>query len=720
MSVCKVNNTLYYIFFILVSLLILTGCSSAPKFNDLTSIVENTTHNNTNNSHSIIESIPGTYTNTEDSLDVNPPSHVKWQYKDNNRLALHTRNRKKDIKINLKNVTVSKAAKVIIGDILKLNFIVSGKIKQRVSIQTSRPISKDDVLYVFDSALQIVGATIRRNQNIIEIIPTEDNNILPIYSDVRKSSFYGLRTHIIPLRYISPKEFSLVIKNILPKILIKYSNDERGIIIVSGTNKEILTTLNLVDTFDVNWMKYRSYSLFKITNSKPDELVLELREILKRKNEKGFTNKLKLIPNNRLESILIIGANKNEVDTAKSWIKTLEYAGRHKKKKLIVYRCQNRNAQELSNILEGLLNSRNINTKIKNKEEASTSPKYDKISEVDFKGNIGNRFLPKNIRNTPKNNEYKNKSTRNSNIKIVPDTKNDSIFIEAPIHQHRRIYEILYRIDITPPQVLLESVIAEVNLNDELKYGVKWYFRNKRHKFTFTDAVTGVVASQFPGFSYLLQSNNITASIDALSSITKVNIVSAPSLMVMHNRRAILQIGDQVPIIKQTSKSVTNPDAPIINSIEQKDTGIILSVTPKIKKSGRIMIDIEQEVSSVVETTTSGIDSPTIQQRKIKTSVIVQDKQPIALGGIIQNRTRISKKKLPVLGNIPIIGSAFTNKDDDINKTELVIFIKPTIVRNPNEGDLISNEFKRRFRNVTTEPLRGRNNIETDLERIFR
>jgi general secretion pathway protein D len=167
--------------------------------------------------------------------------------------------------------------------------------------------------------------------------------------------------------------------------------------------------------------------------------------------------------------------------------------------------------------------------------------------------------------------------------------------------------------------------------------------------------------------------------------------------MVLDNKTARLQIGDQVPITTQTATSVVTAQTAIVNSITMQDTGVILSVTPRINESGRVQLEIEQEVSAVVKTTTSGIDSPTIQQRRVKTTVVVNDGEVLALGGMIQDQTNKSSSQLPVLGDIPGLGAVFSNRNNDVQKTELVILITPRVVRDGTESRLVTEEYRRKM-----------------------
>jgi general secretion pathway protein D len=272
------------------------------------------------------------------------------------------------------------------------------------------------------------------------------------------------------------------------------------------------------------------------------------------------------------------------------------------------------------------------------------------------------------------------------------------VLIEATPADYRRVMKMITALDVMPNQVMIEATIAEVSLNDDLKMGVRWYLQNRRlGSATFTDAAGGSLGSVFPGFSYALTAANLSTTLNALSEITNVNVVSSPSLSVMDNSTAVLQIGDQVPITTQSASSVLGAGAPIVNSVSYRDTGVILTMTPRINESGRVLLEIEQEVSNVVSTTSSTIDSPTIRQRRVRTSVVVNNGEPLALGGMIQESKTIARTQVPIVGEIPIIGNAFKQKDNSIGKTELIIIITPHVMRNLDEARLVTDEYRREF-----------------------
>jgi general secretion pathway protein D len=243
--------------------------------------------------------------------------------------------------------------------------------------------------------------------------------------------------------------------------------------------------------------------------------------------------------------------------------------------------------------------------------------------------------------------------------------------------------------------------------------------RKKNATGTFSEDIAGALGSVFPGFSYAFAVKSLSETIDALQTITDVNIISSPSLTVMDNKTAALQIGDEVPITTQSAQSTLTTGAPVVNSISYKDTGIMLAMTPRINASGRILLDLEQEVSTVAATTTSGIDSPTIHKRRIRTSVVVNNGQALALGGLIQDSRTVTRTQVPILGDIPIIGSAFRQKDNKIGKTELLIIIVPHLMRNASEARLVTDEYRRELAINAPQRVRGPVTMERAVRRIL-
>lgn len=283
---------------------------------------------------------------------------------------------------------------------------------------------------------------------------------------------------------------------------------------------------------------------------------------------------------------------------------------------------------------------------------------------------------------------------------IAHDTRN-ALVIYSTRPEYKKIETTLRKLDILPLQVLIQATIAEVTLNDQLRYGVQWFFDSgRRGTFTLSDAAGGAVSSLFPGFSYVFNRSSIRVVLNALSEITDVNVVSAPHLLVLDNQSAAMQVGDQVPVATQSSVSTIDPASPIVNSINYRDTGVILRVTPRINSGGLITLEIEQEVSDVSTTTTSTLNSPTIQQRRFSSSVAVQSGESVVLGGLIRDRTERGKSGVPLLSDIPIFGALFGARSNADSRTELMVVLTPQIVRNQFEARTATEEMRRRLKQV--------------------
>ena len=289
---------------------------------------------------------------------------------------------------------------------------------------------------------------------------------------------------------------------------------------------------------------------------------------------------------------------------------------------------------------------------------------------------------------------------KGTGTKIVADEANNSLLIKATPKDYRKLEAALRELDRPPLQVLLEATIAEVTLRDELTYGIQWFFNAGNTDFTLSERDTGDVDPFFPGFSGLLSSGDVRVVIDALESVSDVNVISSPQILVLDNQTAQLEVGDEVPIVTRQSEGIDTSDARIVNTVEQRQTGVILNVTPRVNSSGLVVLDIQQEVSNVVRTTTSGIDSPTIAQRRVGTTVAVDSEQTVALGGLIQDDVDEIRAGIPFLSDIPVIGWLFGSTTSKAARTELLILITPKVLADSKAAVAATDELRKRLRAV--------------------
>jgi general secretion pathway protein D len=303
-------------------------------------------------------------------------------------------------------------------------------------------------------------------------------------------------------------------------------------------------------------------------------------------------------------------------------------------------------------------------------------------------------------------------------FRIVADTRNNALLIYATAKEYEAVKAALEKLDIVPLQVLIEATIAEVTLNDTLKYGLEWFFDVGNHTITFNTsnvatsnpAPNNLIFTQLPGLSWLFATSDVRVVLNALTAITDVNVISSPTLLVLDNEPARLQVGDQVPIAVRSAQSLTNVDAPIVNEIEYRDTGVILDIIPHVNSSGLVVLDIVQEVSDVGATSaaagttvTEGI-TPTISQRRVASTVAVNTGETVALGGLIRDLDTQSVTGVPLLSDIPILGNLFKTTSNIKRRTELLVLLTPRVVRNSGDARTITEELRQRLHAVQNLP----------------
>lgn len=289
-------------------------------------------------------------------------------------------------------------------------------------------------------------------------------------------------------------------------------------------------------------------------------------------------------------------------------------------------------------------------------------------------------------------------------VRIIANRDKNAVVVLASPNDYKMVEQAIERLDIAPLQVVIEATIAEVTLNDTLRYGLEWFFKGGSSTLTLSDAATGAVAP-LAGFSYLLSASKASLVINALSAVSTVTVVGSPQLLVLDNQTARLQVGDQVPISTQSAVQTITTTAPIINSISYRDTGVILEVRPRVNNNGTVFLEINQEVSAVANTQSSALDSPTIQQRRIRSTVSVTDGQTIALGGLINNNRSRSNAGIPILRDIPYLGVLFGTTGYTTTRTELLVMLTPHVIRNAAEMQAATDEMRLRMRNIAPTDL---------------
>ena len=663
------------------------------------------------------------------------------------------------VTLNLIAVPIPQAAKTVLGDFLGTEYTLDPTLEGKITLQTPGPISKSTALDLFQSALRSNKAAMIYAGGSYKIVPLDQATAgarLRVEGEPDTGGRFGSEVHVVQLKYVSASEIRRILDPISPRGAVVQSDNARNTITLSGSDQDINGMLEAISVFDVDVMKGMSFAIVPVKTSQPSAIADEMKTIFASDKEGPMAGMMQFLPNKRLGAILVITPQQRYLSRAVTWIRKLDAQAEGSEKEFFTYSVQNRQASELVGVLQSMFSSgkdsnsssANRNVAPQYQESSLQSPGFQKSSLQSGSGSLqsgggssGGAF-PSTGSGFPSASSPggggrlqssssptgdggasvqlgRDDATGDARIKVVADENKNAILIEATPADYRRVLRVIGTLDVLPNQVLIEATIAEITLKDDLKFGLRWYLSNRNSSTTFTDDLSGAVGSVFPGFSYALKAANVSATLTALNEITDVNVISSPSLTVADNRTAVLQVGDQVPITTQSAVSVLTPGAPVVNSVSYKDTGVILSITPRINESGRVMLEIEQEVSTVSETTSSSINSPTISQRRVKTSVVVNDGEAFALGGMMQQAKTVTRTQTPIIGDIPIIGNAFRMKDNLVGKTELIILIAPHVIRNLTEARQVTDEFRRELAISIPYGRRQPRTLEQTVRRTF-
>lgn len=294
-------------------------------------------------------------------------------------------------------------------------------------------------------------------------------------------------------------------------------------------------------------------------------------------------------------------------------------------------------------------------------------------------------------------------------IRIIPDEINNALVILATEPQYRQVKSALRKLDVVPLQVLIEATLADVTLTDELAYGVEWFFTNSVGDNTAVTRLGGteiVPPNPFAGFTFSIvdAAGAVKALLRALATERKLDILASPSLMVLNNQAANINIGDEVGVVTQQQQS-TLGTSNIINSVQRQQTGVILTVTPRVNQGGLVIMEIIQNVSNVVPETLTAQFGPTIQNREITSTVAVQSGETLVLGGLIREANTFNESGIPILRKLPLVGPLFRSTTRDNNRTELVVLITPRAVQNMAESRMITEELRSKMQGIRPWPV---------------
>jgi general secretion pathway protein D len=661
-----------------------------------------------------------------------------------------------DVTLNFVDTDVREIARVILGGMLKVNYTINPAVQGTATLDIGRPLPRSALLSTLETLLNQNGATLIARDGIYNVVPLAAG---AVSGTVSAAETVGSGTQVVPLRYAAAKDLIKVLEPYVAEGGKVNADPGRNALIVSGNPAVRQTLAGLIGAFDIDVLVGQSYALFPAGEGNPDKLAQDLEKVFRTEGEGPLSGVVRIVPMHRVNAVLVVSSQPRYLDQARRFLGLERRVEGATMRAWHVYYVQNGQSADLENLLQRAFTPGRVSGTPA--PPGATAPAGEPLRMT---GGIGSRgaaggatssggrtggfataeaggaappgvaaareganpaaeaLSPPSDTASPEN---------ENRMRVIANRRNNALLIYATASEYAVIEGMLRKMDIIPLQVLIEATIAEVSLTDKLSYGTQFFLG---HKFagvlsfgntissTSTGATTssststgtttsalpagaaGTVAGQaiglasnFPGF---VLANGAREVINALSAVTELKVLSAPQVMVLDNEPARLQVGSQVPVLTQSQQSTLSANAPIVNSVDYRDTGVIMLVTPRVNTGGLVTLDISQEVSDVATVSTGNINSPTFNQRLIRTRVAVQDGQTVGMAGLIRDSDSQGNSGIPVLKDVPVLGTLFSNQTNSRLRTELLVLITPHVVRDQRDARALTEDLRNQLINA--------------------
>ena len=596
------------------------------------------------------------------------------------------------VMLNFEQAPLNEVIHTILGDTLGLDYVIENQVPGEITLRTRSPIPRDQLLPILESLL--------RNNNVLMIRSPNDRFFISASANVRSTvpSFVsapgpGYSNVIVPLQYISATEMAEILKPVARDDAFVRVDEGRNLLILAGTQLQLEGWLDIVTTFDVDQLAGKSVGIFPLANSTVEELFEELEHILAASGPEGgpggISSMVRVMPVERLNSIMVVSPRAHYIDTVQGWIEELDSIEDPASEPILqVYLVRNGNAAQLASLLSTIYGGSGSGSSAK----GGVAPGMTQAKSGSGSGGASSRNQTSGGGGT---------FMLDNDVRIVSDDYNNSLLVYATPYEYQKVERILTKLDVVATQVLIEASIVEVTLTDDLQYGLEWAFDNNLGGGDSGRGLLDVGGNLEPqaGFSYTITNSAGTtkAVLNALAEDSLLNVISTPSVMVLDNHTATINVGDQQPI--QSQSTVTN-GGNVQNSITYKDTGVQLTVTPSVNDGGLVTLDIEQSVTDV-----GPVDSATKQrsfnQRAVKSRVAIRSGESVVLGGMIRDNETEGQSGVPVLKDIPLVGALFSTTTKASTRTELLIFITPRVMESDQDLRDLNVEMRSRMRGLT-------------------
>ncbi len=649
-----------------------------------------------------------------------------------------------DITLNFTDSDIREVVAEILGTILRVNYTIDPAVRGTATLRTTTPVARAQLLPALNAVLAQNGATVTQSGGLYRVVPAAAGAGAPSISGGADGP-----GGVVPLRYASAEELVRVLTPFVGAGGKIAADPGRNVLLISGdpATREAVTAL--VQAFDIDILAGQSYALLPVTSGGAKDFATALADAFRSGAGGSLAGVVRVVPMERINAVLVTSSQARYIGEARRVYSLIERQRNFTVRGWTVYYLQNSKSNDIAYVLQQAFTPGRVTATPP--VAGATAPGRGSQRTSGFNqnnpggagglasGGAGGLGLgagatgsgqaslaaPTSTQPPPSQNPANpllggldptgggpgqgGGQDESSGIKIIPNTQNNAVLIYATSQERGTIEAMLRKIDILPLQVRIDATIAEVTLNDTLNYGTQFFFKsgglNGALNFSPAGAAAGAFASAFPGF-VLSGPNNGSGALSALQAVTKVNVLSSPQLLVLDNEAARLQVGNLVPFLTTSSQSVLTSNAPVINSVDYRETGVIMEVTPRVNSGGLVTLDIAQEVSDIdaAATAASQVQSPTFLQRKVSSRVVVQDGQTVGLAGLIRDSSARSNSGIPWLKDIPLLGLLAGNQANVRGRTELLVLITPHVVHDQRDARALTEDLRDQLINAARVP----------------
>lgn len=640
------------------------------------------------------------------------------------------------VTFNFESQPVQAVVKAILGDMLQENYTIAPNVSGNVTYSTSRPIRREDAMPVLEMLLSWTGNALVRQDGKYIVLQSKDAIVGKLTPRVGATQQPGYGLRIFPLRYVSPSEMAKLLKPYAKPDAFVSIDPNRSLLVLAGNPSELENYQRTIDTFDVDWLGGMSVGVFTMQHVEVTKLMADLDVLFGSKGESPLAGMFRFMPIEQTNQMIVITPQQEYLRQAEEWLRRLDRGGAENSVQLYVYNVKNLKAPDLADYLSQIFLGTSSGTR-----RSSTSGRVGpglRSTTLGSRGgssgmSYGNASRSETekaapVANTPSTpgNSGSNKDT---DIRISAIEENNQLMVQATPIEWDQIEAAIKKLDVVPLQVQIEARILEVQMTGDLSFGIQWYlagligtaegsvgngtvfdpaFRgNKQNRHRSQLNGTGTISptnSGNGGFFWSFLNKNFEVAINALETSRQAKSLAAPSLLVMNNQEAQISVGEQIPVTQQYVSGIGGAQTNYA-SVQYLNTGVSLSVVPRVNPGGLVYLDIQQEVSNPpAGYSASSGTNPAINQRLIQTQVAVQSGETLLLGGLIRDNEDQSSKGLPFVSRVPILRNLFGSTTNSNNRTELIVLITPRVISSVDEARQVTEDYARQFQSLA--PLR--------------